>query len=93
MDIRKSLSDRELGSKLTYLEILQLLTENQKDTAIQQSRLEEANAALAAVIQTRAQAVAEFHRTLFGDLAEAERKAAGLGGDLVRAERRTNSKS
>ena len=89
VDIRKSLSDRELGSKLTYLEILQLLTENQKDTAIQQSRLEEANAALAAVIQTRAQAVAEFHRTLFGDLAEAERKAAGLGGDLVRAERRT----
>ena len=93
VDIRKTLADRELGSKLTYLEILQLLTENQKDTAIQQSRLQEANAALAAVIQTRAQAVAEFHRTLFGDLAEAERKAAGLGGDLVRAERERNSKS
>ena len=30
VDIRKSLSDRELGSKLTYLEILQLLTENQR---------------------------------------------------------------
>ena len=71
------------------MEILQLLTENQKDTAIQQSRLDEANAALAAVIETRAQAVAEFHRTLFGDLAEAERKAAGLAGDLVRAEQRT----
>jgi membrane fusion protein, hemolysin D len=89
MDIRKNLADRELGSKLTYLEILQLLTENEKDTAIQQSRLDEANAALAAVIETRAQAVAEFHRTLFGDLAEAERKAAGLTGDLARAEQRT----
>jgi hemolysin D len=89
VDIRKNLADRELGSKLTYLEILQLLTENQKDTAIQQSRLDEANAALAAVIQSRAQAVAEFHRTLFGDLAEAERKAAGLERDLERAERRT----
>ena len=89
VDIRKNLADRELGSKLTYLEILQLLTENQKDTAIQQSRLDEANAALAAVIETRAQAVAEFHRTLFGELAEAERKAAGLAGDLVRAEQRT----
>ena len=89
VDIRKNLADRELGSKLTYLEIFQLLTENQKDTAIQQSRLDEANAALAAVIQTRAQAVAEFHRTLFGELAEAERKAAGLAGDLVRAEQRT----
>ena len=89
VDIRKNLADRELGSKLTYLEIFQLLTENLKDTAIQQSRLDEANAALAAVIETRAQAVAEFHRTLFGDLAEAERKAAGLGGDLIRAEQRT----
>lgn len=89
MDIRKNLADRELGSKLTYLEILQLLTENERDTAIQQSRLDEANAALAAVIETRSQAVAEFHRTLFGDLAEAERKSAGLSGDLVRAEQRT----
>jgi hemolysin D len=88
-DIRKYLADKELGSKLTYLEILQLLTENERDTAIQQSRLDEANAALAAVIETRAQAVAEFHRTLFADLAEAERKAAGLAGDLVRAEQRT----
>ena len=93
VEIRKNLADRELGSKLTYLEILQLLTENQKDTAIQQSRLDEANAALAAVIETRAQAVAEFHRTLFGDLAEAERKAAGLAGDLVRAEQRTKLQS
>ena len=89
VDIRKTLADRELGSKLTYLEILQLLTENERDTAIQQSRLDEANAALAAVIETRAQAVAEFHRTLFSDLAEAERKTAGLAGDLVRAEQRT----
>jgi hemolysin D len=90
VDIRKTLADRELGSKLTYLEILQLLTENERDTAIQQSRLDEANAALAAVIETRTQAVAEFHRTLFGELAEAERKAAGLSGDLTRAEQRTN---
>ena len=90
VDIRKTLTDRELGSKLTYLETLQLLTENQKDTAIQRSRLDEANAALAAVIETRAQAVAEFHRTLFVDLAEAERKAAGLRDDLVRAAQRTS---
>ena len=89
VDIRRTLTERELGSRLTYLETLQLLTENQRDTAIQQSRLDEANAALAVVIETRAQAAAEFHRTLLGELAEAERKAAGLSGDLVRAEQRT----
>jgi hemolysin D len=33
--------------------------------------------------------VAEFHRALFGELAEAERKAAGLSGDLAKAEERT----
>jgi hemolysin D len=89
VDIRKSLADRELGSKITYLENLQQLTENQKDAAVQKSRLAEANAAVAAVTETRAQAVAEFHRALFGELAEAERKAAGLSGDLAKAEERT----
>jgi hemolysin D len=89
VDLRKALLDKQLGSRLTYLETLQLLTENEKDTAVQQSRLGEAKAALAAVIETRAQAVAEFHRKLLDDLAEARRKAAGLSGDLGKADQRT----
>ncbi len=88
VDIRKTLVDQQLGSRITYLETLQQLTENQKDTAVQKGRLEEANAAVEAVIETRAQAVAEFHRNLFSDLAEAERKAAGLTKDLARAQER-----
>jgi hemolysin D len=48
VDIWKTLADQRLGSKLTYLEGLQQLTENHKDTAIQKSRLAEANAAVAA---------------------------------------------
>ena len=87
--IHKALVDKELGSKLTYLESLQQLTENENDTAVQRSRLIEAKAAVAAIIESRAQAVAEFHRKLFGELAEADRKAAGLGGDLIKAEQRT----
>ena len=89
VDILKTLSDKGLGSKLTYLEALQSLTENQKESAVQKSRLDEAEAAVAAIIETRAQEAAEFRRRLFGDLAEAERKAAGLGGDLMKAEERT----
>ena len=87
--IHKALVDKELGSKLTYLEALQQLTENANDTAVQRSRFIEAKAAVAAIIENHSQAVAEFHRKLFGELAEAERKAAGLGGDLVKAEQRT----
>jgi hemolysin D len=89
VDIRKTLADRELGSKLTYLETLQQLKENENDAAVQHSRLDEADAALAAIIENRYQAVAEFHRKLFGELAEAERKAAGLGDDFAKAEQRS----
>jgi hemolysin D len=89
VDIRKYLADKELGSKLAYLEIQQLLTENEKDLMVQKSRLQEADAAIAAITESRAQADAEFHRTLFGELAEAERKAGGLADDLAKAEQRT----
>jgi len=89
VDIRKYLADKELGSKLTYLETQQLLTENEKDLMVQKSRLQEADAAIAAITQSHAQADAEFRRTLFGELAEAERKAGGLADDLAKAEQRT----
>jgi hemolysin D len=89
LDIRQYLADKALGSKLTYLETLQQLTENQKDTAVQKTRLAEANAAVAAITATRAQAIAEFHRTVYTELADAERKVAGLRDDLAKAEART----
>jgi hemolysin D len=89
VDIRKYLSDKQLGSRLTYLETQQQLTENEKDLVVQKSRLQEADAALAAIVETRTQTDAEFQRTLFGELAEAERKAGGLTEDLAKAERRS----
>jgi len=89
VEIRKNLADKELGSKLTYLESLQQYTENEKDLLVQRSRLQEANAALAAIVETRAQTEAEFQRTLFSELNEAERKAGGLAEDLAKAEQRT----
>ena len=55
VDIRKSLADKELGSRLSYLEAFQQFTENERDLVVQKSRLQEADAALAAIVQTRAQ--------------------------------------
>jgi hemolysin D len=89
VEIRKYLADKELGSKLTYLETLQQLTDNENDLVVQRSRLQEADAALAAIVETRTQTAAEFERTLFGELAEAERKAGGLADDLAKAQKRT----
>jgi hemolysin D len=87
VNIRKTLS--EYGSRLQYYEVLQQLTESQQERLVQKSHLKEAQAAVAAIIETRAQTKAEYRRTLFGELTEAERKAAGLAADLSKAEQRT----
>ena len=90
VDIRKSLSDKELGSKLVYLETIQQLHESRYELIVQRKRYEEASAALASMIEKRAEAVAEYRRTRATELAEAERKAVGLREDLVKAEQKAN---
>jgi len=87
VNIRKTLN--EFGSRLQYFEVLQQLTESQQERLVQKSHLKEAQAAVAAIIETRSQTSAEYRRTLFGELAEAERKAAGLEADLSKAEERS----
>jgi len=89
VDIRKTLMERELSSKITYFEILQLLVEQQEDLAVQNSHLHEAEAAVAAIRETRGQAAAEYRRSLSDELTKAEQKASGLAQDLIKAERRT----
>src|SRR5262245_23948716 len=89
VDIRKTLMEKELGSKLTYFETLQLLVEQQEELSVQKSHLREAEAAVAAIRETRGQAVAEYRRALSDELAKAEQKANGLAQDLIKAEQKT----
>jgi hemolysin D len=89
VDIRKTLMEKELSSKITYFEILQLLVEQQEELNVQKSHLQEAEAAAAAIRETRGQAVAEYRRSLSDDLTKAEQKASGLAQDLIKAERKT----
>jgi len=89
VDIRKTLVEKELGSKLSYFEVMQLLVEQQEEFAVQKSRLKETEAAIAAIRETRGQAAAEYRRTLSDELAKAEQKANGLTQDLIKAEQRT----
>src|SRR5262249_56385050 len=60
VDIRKTLMEKHLGSNLTYYETLQLLIEQQEELGVQKSHLREAEAAAAAIRETRRQAVAEY---------------------------------
>src|SRR6476660_2820879 len=89
VDIRKTLMDRELGSKITYFESLELLVEQQGELSVQKSHLHEVDAAVAAIRETRGQAVAEYGHTLSDELAKAEQKANGLTQDLIKAEQKT----
>src|SRR5580704_1038944 len=76
VNIRKALS--EYSNRLQYFEVLQQLTESQQERLVQKSHLKEARAAVAAIIETRGQTNAEYRRTLFGELAETERKLPDL---------------
>jgi hemolysin D len=89
VDIRKTLVEKELGSKLSYFEVMQLLVEQQEEFNVQKSHLKETEAAIAAIRETRGQAAAEYRRTLSDELAKAEQKANGLAQDVIKAEQRT----
>ena len=69
--------------------MLQLLIEQQQELGVQKSQLREAEAALAAIVETRAQAEAEYRRTLLGRARRGRAKASGLAQDLIKAEQRT----
>ena len=61
----------------------------QQEVLVQKSRYQEADAAVAALTQTRAQATAEYRRSRFDELSKAEQKATGLAQDMIKAEQRT----
>ncbi len=90
VDTRKYLSDKGLGSKLVYLTEDQDLVGQQQDLLIQQSKMNEADASLAALKETRTRTAAEFRRTTYDELAKAEQKAAGIAQDVIKAQRRTS---
>jgi hemolysin D len=83
---RKYLADKEVGSRLQYLEVQQDLFEHEQDLLVQRSRLIEADASLAALKDQRRQADAEYKRTNLTDLAQAEQKAASLQEEVVKAQ-------
>lgn len=89
VDIRKTLLDKALGSKVTYLAEYQDLVGLQQDLVLQQSRLREADAAMALLKETRERAAAEYRRATFDALAKAEQKAASTAQEVVKADQRT----
>jgi membrane fusion protein, hemolysin D len=93
VDIRKASSDKEYTSKYQYFEIVQQLVEEQQELIVQQTHLHEVEVSMEAIAESRRQAVAEFGRTLFGQLTEAQRKADGFSYDVAKSQQRINAQS
>src|ERR1700733_10194411 len=85
VDIHKGLLDKGLASRVIYLQELQELVGLQQDVMVQQSRLREADAAIALLKGTRDKIVVEYQRTVYDALSKAEQKAASLAQDVIKA--------
>jgi hemolysin D len=90
VEIRKHLVNKELGSRLIYLSDVQELVGQRQEVLVQESRLSEAEAAIASLAQTRSRTIAEYERGLLDELAKAQQKASGLAQDIIKAEQRTS---
>jgi len=88
VDMRKYLTEKELGSKILLLQEQQDLVEHQQELLVQKDRLQEADSALAALREQRLEAEAEYRRTNFEGLTQAEQKARSLAEELKKAEER-----
>ena len=89
VDIRKTLVDKALASKVVYLSEYQELVGLQQDLLLQQSRLREADAAVALLKETREKTAAEYRRSTYDALTKAEQKTASAAQEVIKAERRT----
>jgi hemolysin D len=84
----KKLVDNGYGSLLQYLALSQDLVEHQQELEAQKAKRAETDAALAALLEQKRQAEAEFRRTNYADLSQAEQKAASAQEQLVAAQQR-----
>lgn len=92
-DIRRTLMEKDLGSKLLYLQEQQELVNSEKELLVQKSRYAEAEAAVGAITATREQIAAEFRHKASDELSKAEQKVASLTQDLVKSVQRTKERS
>ncbi len=88
-EIRRTLANAEIGSKLQYLEMLQAVTEQEQELAVQKSRLREAQAAVRTLVESQKQVKAEYQKTVLDELSKNEPKATSLEQELIKAEQKT----
>ena len=84
----KTLVDHGWGELLQYLQMSQDLVEYQQELEVQKAKLAETVAALDGLKEQKRQVEAEFRRTNYADLSQAEQKVASLQEQLLEAQQR-----
>lgn len=84
----KSLVEQKFVSQHGYLERKQARIENERDLAFQRARVEQLAAAVEEARRRRDSAVAEFERTAINARLDADKRAAILEQDLIKAQTR-----
>ncbi len=92
-EARMTLAEKGYSSRLQALEVQQQLVEQQQELTVVRHRLEEISAAITALEQQRQQVVAEYRKTGFLALSEVEKKIAGLGQELLKADQRRDQQT
>jgi hemolysin D len=91
--IHRTLLDKGLASKVVYLTEYQDLVGLQQDVAVQQSKLREADAAIALLAETREKTAVEYRRATLDALSKTEQKIASAKQDVIKADQRTRLQS
>jgi membrane fusion protein, hemolysin D len=86
LQMRRTLFERNVGSKLAYLDAQERVVETERELSVQQSRLNEAEASAAAAIEARRKAEAEQRSSWLSALADVQAKAQTVMQDLVKAD-------
>jgi hemolysin D len=84
-DIREAAMKIEFGSRLMFLQAEQQYVELQHELIVQQRRRDETNEAISTLERQRAQATAEYKKSLLSDLAKAKGQANEHGEEARKA--------
>jgi len=88
LQVRREYYEQGFFPRLQLLDIEEQVIAQEQELAAERHREQEAIDAQKSLQKQRAQAEAEYRKTVFGQLADSERRASGVEQDLIKAEQR-----
>jgi hemolysin D len=87
--VRRKAMEIQYGNRIAYLDAQTRLVEQQNERIVQQQKIVEIAAGRQALVQQIEQTKAAYEHQILNDLSDAEKKAAELSQDLIKADQKT----